>query len=236
MAIFPNQIKYASGAVLRNGSFKWEKMPAAIKSSRSERRKGPVTVMSSFHWVTAQITGCPLGGGGGNSPSTRRGGKNSQNKPFLESSTTTTITNWARWIFCFDKCPVKIYFNDEKSWRNASSLLVMWMCGRFQKCDSLSADWPHFLPVHRWLIPGPWEWNQPYLPLDRLPASVHPGRRCDKASNHTTAVSINFISCGPQSRDTIFQWQRFCFGPTLWGCGARSCTDIYYEWHCEEEF
>lgn len=74
MAIFPNQIKYASGAVLRNGSFKWEKMPASIKSSRSERRKGPVTVMSSFHWVTAQITGCPLGGGG-EFPFNQEGGK-----------------------------------------------------------------------------------------------------------------------------------------------------------------
>lgn len=71
--------------------------------------------------------------------------------------------------------------------------MTVW--GRFQRCDSLSRGWPHFLPVHSWLALSPWDWSQPYLPLSRLPASVNPGRRCDTASNHTTAVSINLISC-----------------------------------------
>lgn len=136
---------------------------------------------AAFHWVTAQITGCPRGrrgnpqqSGGENTPADR------PKHRFLERSTVGTIKNPTR-------CPLSsangIPFVIECRKSTAKELtecliITVDLCGGGSKNASLSGGWPHILPCSQLFH---WEWTEPSS--SRLPASVHPRLGCDTASN-----------------------------------------------------
>lgn len=98
--------------------------------------------------------------------------------------------------------------------KSAALSLLAWA---FPKTWSLRGGWPHFLTVNSWLALSPWEWNQPHLPLSRLPASTHQGRRCDTTSSLQPQLLFPLTSLdrSPQtqySNDSSFVWV-FIMGP-----------------------